>query len=551
MRLRPRKSNSNFASLTTKAGSDSAVRPVLGDVSNTQEDVSNKQVTSLGGGGNVSKKPRPSKKIKTIDSMCESSISNNENNKDHDNSSVYRTELDAISESEVSKKRTRYSSRNADRRVTRAKSSRHYNESRKTEPSAARPFPAKSSLDSTMNQTNRLHAEKRVRNKVGLEERVDNVRSSSTNVSACNKPELDSIDKSTTISYAEKSPLNHQNDLLLQSRVENREEVQPCDLNKCYFPVEYRIERSSYDGTSHTSGIAPMDKADTEDVLMATNYVTDIFQYLYAEEKFSRPRPYMSEQTDINSKMRAILVDWLVEVHMKFRLVPETLYLCVNIIDRYCNLVQVARSRLQLVGVTALLIACKYEEIYPPEVRDCVYITDKAYQRQEVLDMEQDMLKRLRYKITVPTAYPFLNRFLNLVKASPLTRVAANYYMERTLQEHDLLRYRPSLVSASTVVLALLNPDVHLKERKKSVILVTEGTKIILEYTRFKRSELIECSSIIARKIGEEPVTASKRQLVAVKRKFDNKKFQHISTNVDLPSEKFISIQDDTDFERE
>ena len=175
---------------------------------------------------------------------------------------------------------------------------------------------------------------------------------------------------------------------------------------------------------------------------------------------------YMHNQADINAKMRAILVDWLVEVHMKFRLVPETLYLCVNIIDRYCSQVSVARSKLQLVGVTALLIACKYEEIYPPEVRDCVYITDRAYKRQEVLDMEQDMLQRLRFKITVPTAYPFLQRFLNITKSSQIVINAANYYMERTLQEHELLRFKPSVIAASCVILALNNPDIPVEQGK-------------------------------------------------------------------------------------
>jgi hypothetical protein len=71
----------------------------------------------------------------------------------------------------------------------------------------------------------------------------------------------------------------------------------------------------------------------------------------------------MHKQTTLTVTMRAILVDWLVEVHMKFRLVPETLYLCINILDRYLSIVDVERSKLQLVGVTALFIACKYEEI--------------------------------------------------------------------------------------------------------------------------------------------------------------------------------------------
>ncbi len=96
----------------------------------------------------------------------------------------------------------------------------------------------------------------------------------------------------------------------------------------------------------------------------------------------------MSWQPDINEKMRAILIDWLVEVHLKFKLVPETLYLTVNLIDRYLEKVDVMREKLQLVGVTAMLIASKYEEIYAPEVQDFVYITDKAYSKQEILDCE-------------------------------------------------------------------------------------------------------------------------------------------------------------------
>ncbi|GMH52116.1 hypothetical protein TL16_g01159, partial [Triparma laevis f. inornata] len=161
----------------------------------------------------------------------------------------------------------------------------------------------------------------------------------------------------------------------------------------------------------------------------------------------------MDMQADINSKMRAILIDWLIEVHMKFKLVPETLYLCVNIIDRYCETKTVPRAKLQLVGVTAFLIACKYEEIYPPEVRDCVYITDNAYTRQEVLDMEQDMLETLQFHITVPTAYPFLVRYLSIIRAGSLIKIASNYYTERTLQEHDMLKFPPSLVSCASVFL--------------------------------------------------------------------------------------------------
>ena len=97
--------------------------------------------------------------------------------------------------------------------------------------------------------------------------------------------------------------------------------------------------------------------------------------------------------------MRAILVDWLVDVHLKFKLLSETLFLTVNIIDRYLTLKQVQRSKLQLIGVSAMLISTKYEEIYPPTVKDFVYITDNAYSKEEVLTMESEVLVTLDFDI--------------------------------------------------------------------------------------------------------------------------------------------------------
>jgi cyclin B len=103
------------------------------------------------------------------------------------------------------------------------------------------------------------------------------------------------------------------------------------------------------------------------------------------------------------------------------------------------------------VGVTALFIACKYEEIYPPEVKDCVYITDHAYTREEVLEMEMKMLRFFEYNISVPTCYQFLVRFLRIAGYNTSSRVAyrASYFSERCLQEHEMLSYKPSLIAVS------------------------------------------------------------------------------------------------------
>ena len=82
----------------------------------------------------------------------------------------------------------------------------------------------------------------------------------------------------------------------------------------------------------------------------------------------NRPHDYMESQPEINEGMRAILVDWLVDVHRKFELSLETLYLTFNIIDRFLAIKTVPRRELQLVGISAMLMASKYEEIWPPEV---------------------------------------------------------------------------------------------------------------------------------------------------------------------------------------
>lgn len=128
-----------------------------------------------------------------------------------------------------------------------------------------------------------------------------------------------------------------------------------------------------------------IDERDAEDPLCATDYVQDMYSHFRSKEAGTSVRPvYMESQPHINERMRSILVDWLVEVHLKFKLVPETLYLTINLIDRYLERREVSRPKLQLVGVTSLLIASKYEEIYPPELRDLVYICDRAYTRSEV-----------------------------------------------------------------------------------------------------------------------------------------------------------------------
>jgi cyclin B len=136
---------------------------------------------------------------------------------------------------------------------------------------------------------------------------------------------------------------------------------------------------------------------------------------------------------------------------------PETLFLAVALIDRYLSVAQVARKNLQLVGVTAMLIAAKYEEIWAPEVRDFVYISDKAYDRPQILAMERDMLAALDYKLTMPTSYQYLARLLkaaNVHYEKPLALFVA-YCAELCLVDYGCLRFTATELAAAIMYVAM------------------------------------------------------------------------------------------------
>lgn len=153
-------------------------------------------------------------------------------------------------------------------------------------------------------------------------------------------------------------------------------------------------------------------KAELDHFFEVEEYRQDILEYLLEAEFRHRPKPlYMRKQPDISHSMRTVLIDWLVEVGEEYRLQSETLCLAVSYIDRFLSVMSVVRAKLQLVGTAAMFIAAKYEEIYPPDVGEFVYITDNTYTKTQVLRMEQLILKVLKFDLCVPTTSIFLNAY--------------------------------------------------------------------------------------------------------------------------------------------
>merc|ERR1712141_737534 len=152
------------------------------------------------------------------------------------------------------------------------------------------------------------------------------------------------------------------------------------------------------------------------------------------------------EKTTILPKMRAVLVDWLIQVHQQFNLLQETLYLTVAILDRFLqdHASKIERKQLQLVGVASMFIAAKYEEMYAPEIGDFVYITDRAYTESQIREMEMRILDTLSFELGRPLPLHFLRRNSKAGNVDALTHTLAKYVMELTLVNYEFAHWEPS-----------------------------------------------------------------------------------------------------------
>ncbi|XP_062180654.1 cyclin-B1-5-like isoform X1 [Phragmites australis] len=241
--------------------------------------------------------------------------------------------------------------------------------------------------------------------------------------------------------------------------------------------------------------IEDIDKLDGDNQLAVIDYVEDIYKFYKAAQHESRPTDYMGSQPELSTKMRAILTNWIIDVHSKLELMPETLYLIMYMVDRYLSLQTVARRELQLVGIAALLIACKYEEIWAPEVSEFIHLSDNAYTRQEILGMEKAILNKLEWNLTVPTPYVFLVRFAKAAGSGDKElEHMVFFFAELALMAYSMVTFCPSMVAAAAVYAARCT-------LRKSPL----WTETLKHHTGFDELQLIECANILIRSHAAAP----------------------------------------------
>ncbi|XP_077518451.1 G2/mitotic-specific cyclin-A-like [Amblyomma americanum] len=296
--------------------------------------------------------------------------------------------------------------------------------------------------------------------------------------------------------------------------------VSPDSRMECEGPGESPMV---LDTSLHT--LEPMCYSHVREQESSEEYAQDVYNYLRQQEVKLVPTPgYMRKQPDITSTMRTILVDWLVEVAEEYKLHEETLFLAVSYVDRFLSSMSVQRTKLQLVGTASLLIAAKFEEIYPPEVCEFVYITDDTYTKKQVLRMEQVVLKVLTFDIAAPTVYYFLQRFAGVNKCPDTVTFLGQYLCELSLLEDEpYLQYIPSVIAGAALCLANHTFGRH------------PWGQDLVDYSGYEVSSFRECIHSLYSSFCNAP----SRPQQAVHEKFKSPKFHCVANRKPSPTLPF------------
>ncbi|KAM4532137.1 G2/mitotic-specific cyclin-B1 [Fundulus diaphanus] len=268
--------------------------------------------------------------------------------------------------------------------------------------------------------------------------------------------------------------------------------------------------------------IRDVDADDYDNPMLCSDYVKDIYKYLCQLEVEQNVRPNFLEGQEVNGNMRAILIDWLVQVYLKFRLLQETMYMTVGIIDRFLQDHPVPKKQLQLVGVTAMFLASKYEEMYPPEITDFAYVTDRAYTTLQIREMEETILRVLKFQLGRPLPLQFLRRASKIYEVTAEQHTLAKYLLELTMVDYEMVHFPPSMVASAALALTL------------KVLDAGEWDATLQHYMNYSAESLIPVMAHIAKNVVK--VNEGRTKHMAVKGKYSTSKQMKIASIPQLKS---------------
>ena len=256
-----------------------------------------------------------------------------------------------------------------------------------------------------------------------------------------------------------------------------------------------------------------------ENISYAGEYLEEIYMNLLLEERESTIKPkfgYMANQPEINEIMRAILIDWIIDVHLRFNLRQETLFMTIWLIDTYLSFALVQRDKLQLLGITCLLISGKAHEIYYPQHNKLLEMTDNAYIKEEMLTMENEILKKLNFFIVCPNPIDFYNILSKMFNFEKKQYYLGNYFIEAALINYPILKYSSSVIASSCAYLVMKYYKINGYQKLYNNFIVNE---------KCPEDVIKDAAKEIYFLVGN----LSKSKFKSVKKKFSLTQFENVS----------------------
>ena len=256
-----------------------------------------------------------------------------------------------------------------------------------------------------------------------------------------------------------------------------------------------------------------------ENISYAGEYLEEIYMNLLLEERESTIKPkfgYMANQPEINEIMRAILIDWIIDVHLRFNLRQDTLFMTIWLIDTYLSFALVQRDKLELLGITCLLISGKSHEIYYPQHNKLLEMTDNAYIKEEMLTMENEILKKLNFFIVCPNPIDFYNILSKMFNFEKKQYYLGNYFIEAALINYPILKYSSSVIASSCAYLVMKYYKINGYQKLYNNFIVNE-----------------KCPEDVIKDAAKEIYflvdNLSKSKFKSVKKKFSLTQFENVS----------------------
>ena len=317
----------------------------------------------------------------------------------------------------------------------------------------------------------------------------------------------------------------------LDNKKENNKNIISLNTNKNTFYKE-PIIKSLYFKENKRKKIINVNEANiftSEDLKYVKEYQKEIFSYLTSLERKIIINPnYISFQKDISEKMREILIDWVINAHLNFKLSNETLFLTIILIDRYLQKVQVTRKNLQLVGIASLLIACKYEEIYPPLIKSFLNITNNVYNKNELLNMESNILENLEYDICYPSPLRYMEMLcikLGYINDNILTN-KMNFLLELILTKIIFYKYSHIELVIACFLLSCKSKDDNFEENKEQLLQKCFSCFFVF-FDKYKVDRIYECFEELENLVKD--LYHNKNSFKTIKNKYAMQNYESIS----------------------